>query len=128
MMTAGEAVHDAGQLGEADDLAVPGNIGDMGHADEGQQVMLAHGVERDVPHGDHLVAAGLVEDLDMLGGVGGEAAENLGVHFSHTAGGLLYAGAVGVLPDGQQDFPDGGFDSLQVHFHQPYFYRRYDTL
>ena len=53
---AGEDVHDAGHLGEAEDLAV-GDVGDVGPAEERQQVVLAQRVELDVAHHDHALVA-----------------------------------------------------------------------
>ena len=48
----GEDVHDPGHLGEAQDLAVR-DVGDVGPAEERQQVVLAQRVQLDVAHHDH---------------------------------------------------------------------------
>jgi hypothetical protein len=52
----GEMRHDPGQLGQPED-PVPGEVSDVGHALEGKQVMLAKGVEGDVPDQYQLVVA-----------------------------------------------------------------------
>ena len=56
---AGEQLDDPGQLREADD-PLAGQVADVGDADEGQQVVLAERVERDVPGDDELVVAAVV--------------------------------------------------------------------
>ena len=55
---------DAGQLAQADDLAVR-DVADVGHADERQQVVLAHAVEADVADEHHLVVL-LGEELSQV--------------------------------------------------------------
>ncbi len=52
----GEHVHNARDLGQPQDLAV-GNVGHVGPPEERQQVVLAQGVELDVPHHDHALVA-----------------------------------------------------------------------
>ena len=52
-----ETIDDARDLGEADDRRVR-NVGDVGMAEERQQVVLAQRVQLDVLHGDHLVRFG----------------------------------------------------------------------
>ena len=52
LQPAGEDVHDPRHLGQAEDLAV-GDVGDVGPAEERQQVVLAQRVELDVAHHDH---------------------------------------------------------------------------
>src|SRR5271168_1020643 len=52
--SAGEDVYEAGDLAESNDLPVR-DVGDVGFAKEGKQVMLAHGEELDVLDDDHLV-------------------------------------------------------------------------
>lgn len=47
LKTPGEVLHYPSQFGQPDDPR-SGEIADMGHPFEGQQVMLAQGVERDV--------------------------------------------------------------------------------
>ena len=60
LQAAGEDIDHAGNLGEADDLAI-GDIGDVGLAEEGQQMVLAHGEELDVLDDDHLVVVDVEE-------------------------------------------------------------------
>ena len=52
----GEEVHDAGELGQADD-PLAGQVADVGHAVEREQVVLAQRVEGDRGGHDHLVVA-----------------------------------------------------------------------
>lgn len=72
-------LHDAGQLAQADDLAVR-DIGDVGLAEERQQMVFAHAFEVDVLHEDHFVVffdEGLAEDL---GGVLMQSREQFLIH------------------------------------------------
>jgi hypothetical protein len=53
---AGEDVHDARDLGQTQDLPV-GDVGDVGPAEEREQVVLAHRVELDVANHDHALVS-----------------------------------------------------------------------
>ena len=97
-------VHDAGQLAQADNLAV-GKIRDVGLAEEGQKMMFAHALEADVAHQHHFVVLfdeGLAEHL---GRVGVQSGEHFLVHAGHTLRRFAQALAVGVFADGQEDLP-----------------------
>ena len=54
LQAAGVGLDDAGNLAQAGDLAI-GDVGDVGLADEGQEVVLAGAVELDVLDQDHLL-------------------------------------------------------------------------
>ena len=56
---AGEQLDHPGQLGQAED-PLPGQVADMGDADERQQVVLAHRLHRDRAGDDQLVVSGVV--------------------------------------------------------------------
>ncbi len=62
LQAAGEDIDEAGDFAEADDLAV-GHVGDVRLAEEGKQVMLAHGEELDVLDDDHLVVVDVEESF-----------------------------------------------------------------
>ncbi len=102
------------QLAQADDLAI-GQVGDVGLAQEGEQVMLAHRLEADVPDQDHLIVLDRERLLEQFAGVLVQAGEDLGVHASHPCGRLLQALPVGVLADGDQDLTNGSFDARMIH-------------
>ena len=104
----GEAVDQAGQLGEPGDPAVrPRDVGHVGPPHERDQVVLAQRGERDVADHDHLVVVGGERHLEVVGRILVEPGEELLVHPGHPAGRHLEAVAVGVLADGGQDLPDG---------------------
>ena len=68
------ALDEAGDLREAGDPAVvAGDVGDVRLPAEGDEVVLAHALQRDVAHHDHLVVARLEGDGEVLGGVVVEA-------------------------------------------------------
>ncbi len=87
----------------------------MGDARERQQVVLAEGLHFDVAHEHEFVVVLVEGGLEDLGGVDAQSGEEFGVGAGDAARGLLEAGPVGVLADGDQDLPDGGFDPPQVH-------------
>ena len=63
-----------GQFAQADDPR-PGKVGDVGLAQEGQHVVLAHALEADVPHQDHFIVALGEELLQMPAGIEVQAGE-----------------------------------------------------
>ena len=74
LRAAGELLHHAGELADADNLAAR-QVGHMRPADEGQQVVFAHRMERDIAEDDHLVILLGEVDVQMTGGVLRQAAE-----------------------------------------------------
>ena len=77
----GDGAHDARQLGQAGDMAAGArDVGDVGRADERQQVMLAHRVEGDVAHQHHLVVMVVLHGHEKLAGIGLEAEEDVVPH------------------------------------------------
>ena len=101
----GEHLHDPGELGETDDLAV-GDIGDVGAPEERQQVVLTQRVQLDVPHQDHAVVLLLEQGIahrvhDRKAITAGEPAQRLLKPLRR----LEQALAVGVLTDRGQNVP-----------------------
>ena len=118
LQPAGEAVDQAGQLGQAGDAAVLGrDVGDVGLAEERHQVVLAQRGERDVAHHHHLVVLGREGDLQVAGGVVVQAGEELLVHGGHAVGGGQQAVAAGVLPDGAEQLGHGRPHPFDVDAH-----------
>ena len=66
LQVAGEEVDDPAELREADDLLTR-QIGDLGMAVEGQQVMSTQGLEGDVPDQDQFVVALVVGEGGRIG-------------------------------------------------------------
>ena len=88
----------------------------MRPADEGQQVVLADGIQGDVLDQHQLVVAGaLVEDFQKVFGVCLQPGEDFLVHAGHPGGGFQQALPAGVLAHGLQDFPDGALQALCIH-------------
>jgi hypothetical protein len=99
-----EAIDQPGQLGEADH-ALAGQVGHVCVADEGQHVVLAGGLERDVLEQDQLVVPVHVAERGAqdLRGVLVVAGEQLRPALDHARRGVLQALAVRVVADGPQD-------------------------
>ena len=104
----GVGVDQPGQLRQAGDAAVVvRDVGHVGLADERHQVVLAERVERDVPHHDHLVVAGLEGDVeDARRGRSCSPPKISAYMRGHPCGRALQAVAVGVLADRLEDLAD----------------------
>ncbi len=112
---AGEGIDEAREFAEANDFA-GGDVGDVGLAEEWEQVVLAHGVELDVLDDDHLVVLDVeeraVEDfVDVHAVALGEEGHRL----LHALGGLEQAVAGGVLVVAAKEF---GVDLLGGEFRE----------
>ena len=87
----------------------------MRAADERQQVVLAHGVKRDVSHDDELLVARLVELLaQVTGRVVGDASEQLLARARHAVRRADEPRAVRVLADADEKLADGSLDARSV--------------
>lgn len=69
LKAAGEPVRDPGQLGQTED-ATAREVADVGDAAEGQQVVLAQRLERQVPGQDELVVALVVAERGAVNASG----------------------------------------------------------
>src|SRR5690606_29174004 len=98
----------------------PGEIGDVGLPVERDEVVLAHGVEGDLPdHDDLLVMLVTKGDLEHLAGIGVQAFEHLGVEASHAFGCLQETLPPGVLAQCLDYLPHGLLDTGCVYRHPP---------
>ena len=86
------------------------DVGDVGHAEEGHQVVLAERVEGDVAHQDHLLVGVGPDGHDQGGQVLGLGEDELLVHLGHPARRLEQALAVGVLADPLEEKAGGLLD------------------
>ena len=102
-------------------------IADVGHADERQQVVLAHAVEADVPHQHHFVVLLGEHLLAGAARIEVQPAEQLGVHPRHAGRRFQQPLAIGVLADRGQNLPhrpldprqvDGGIDLIRFFRHE----------
>ena len=108
MEAAGEAIDDAGDLAEADDVAV-GDVADVATSVEGQEMVLAEGVDLDVADDDHVVGGGLEDGAveDLLGCLA-VALREIGHRLGDALGGLLEAFTIGVLAELDEELADEG--------------------
>lgn len=113
----GEDVDQSRELGQPGDLAVGGDVGDVGDPGERQQVVLAGAPHLDVTHQHHLVVAEVEGRGQHLAGVLLQTGEHLAVGPGHPAGGVTQAVAVGILPDPDQDLADRCCHPLLVDRH-----------
>jgi len=113
----GDGVDHPGNGAEPHDR-VPGDVGQVGDAGEGEQVVLADGAEIDVP--DHDDLAELTRpcghgpgphELDL---VHAQPGEQFGVEVGDAPRGRDEARSPGVLADGRQDLGHGRGDSVAV--------------
>jgi hypothetical protein len=104
----------AGQLGQPGDAPLARHIGDVRPADEGQQVVLAHRVERNVPDDDHFVGVALEDLVDLLGGGPADAPEQFREGAGHSGRGLAQAIPIGVLADRLEHHADGPLDLRRI--------------
>ena len=106
-MRRAKASDHAGDLRQADYFFV-GQVGHVGSADDGQQVVFAHAVELDVGHHHHLVVLDVEEGVvEELHGVDGIAEQQLVVHAGDAVGGVPEAVAGGVLADAVENVHNG---------------------
>ena len=111
----GEAIDESGNLRESDHVAAAvRDIGDVRFPDEGDQVMLAQRVHRNVAHHDHLVVVGLEHGGEVLRWLLMKSGTDLRIHPSDPVGGLEQSVAIGILTDRKQDLPDGGGDTFLI--------------
>jgi hypothetical protein len=86
----------------------------VGHAVEGQQVMLAQAGDADVAHQHKLVVVGFERRREHLPRVDPKPGEQLGVRPGDPRRRLAQAVAVGILTHGEQDLPHRLLDPGQV--------------
>ena len=101
----GEHVHDPGHLAYADDPAV-GNVAHVTAAEKGEQVVLAHAEEFDVPHDDHVIGLrfekrAVDHRFQVLGVAPGEKLPAA----VHPSGGLFQPLPFRIFTDLQQKLP-----------------------
>src|SRR5262245_38309881 len=102
----GEYFNDARQLGEADDAAI-GDVGDVGPAEEREQMVLTERIKLDVPHQDHALVVFLEHRVSYRVGyrhlvTAGKPAQRL----LHPFGSLEQTGALRILTQSGQDGVD----------------------
>ena len=110
------AVHQPGQLGQAGDPAVlVRDVGDVGPAEPGHQVVLAHAVHGDVLDHHHLVVVGLEDDLQVVAR-DPPAARRRSPRTCGPPGGACprRPSRSGSSPMASEDLPDGALDAGQV--------------
>src|SRR5690606_31718025 len=90
------------------------DVGHVGLAEEGQQVMLADRVEGDVPNDHHLFVADIEEDADLVFEAAPDTREHLTVGRRDPAGRVLESRPLGVFTDRFQDHAYRGFDLAVV--------------
>ncbi len=99
----GESLHQPRQLRQAGHPP-PGQVGDVGLAVEGDEMVLAQRVEGDVlHHHDLLVVLVAEEGVHLLGRVPVDALQDFGVVARHPLGGVGQALTVGILAHRLQD-------------------------
>jgi len=116
LRAAGEAVNGAGEFTEADDLAARGEVGDVGFAEEGQEVMLAEAVELDIAEDDGAITLLVKLALQVKGGVFAQAGAHFAEGASNAPGGIEEAVAGRVLAEGDEEFADGALDASGVEW------------
>ena len=110
---------DPRQLREADDPVLR-HVGDVGPAEEGQQVVRADRVERDVGHRDHpLVALGVRERAQLGGPPGAKAREQLAEGPRHAALGPLEVRVLHVEAQALERRPEVRGGPLERELAQP---------
>jgi hypothetical protein len=106
----GEELHDACELGESED-SVPREVPDVGDALEGQHVVLAEGVERDVSGEDEFVVALVVRER---GEAEGSRREHLGIGGCDAPRCLAGVLVLGVLTECHEEVGDRSLRGIQV--------------
>ena len=104
-------IDNARDFAEPDNLAIR-DVGDMGAADERQQMMLAQAVILDIVDDDHIGVFDMEDGVvDQLDGVGRIAADQLSPGFGDARWRFQQAFAVGLLADGIQQVENGALYS-----------------
>ena len=101
------------QFGEAHDLAIR-DVSYVRLPDERQEVMLAHRVERYIPHEHHLVVIFLEARTQQQGRVHTKSRKEELVRPGEAFRSTLQALSVGILANGGEYLPDGAFDPGHV--------------
>ena len=111
-----KGVHKARELRQPADAPVGRrDVRHMRHAEERHEMVLAHGVERDVAHEHHLLVMLVKRRLEVLGGVFHKAREHLLVHLRHALWRLEQPFPIRVLAHALQDEAHARFDLRSVH-------------
>ena len=85
----------------------PGDVADVGDTVEGDQVVLARRVHRDVAHQDEFLVPFVEGGVEHLVGICEQSAEHLAVGARDPRRGVAQPLTLGVLADGDQQFPYG---------------------
>ena len=114
----GEGVDHGGQTAEADH-PVARQVGQVGAADERQQVVLADGAEREVAHEHELPRGRADRDRvpQVVERVDAEPGEVLAVGLGDASRGRLQAGPGDILADRGKELNDRGLDPRPVDCH-----------
>ena len=111
-----EHVHQARELRQSANAPVGRrDVGHVRHAEKRHQVVLAHGVERDVAHQHHFLVVLVERGGEVLGRVLLQTREHLLVHARHARRRLAQALAVGVLAHPFQNEPHPRLYFRSVH-------------
>src|SRR5262249_35291337 len=106
---------EARKLGQAGDPPVHArDVANVCDTTEGQQVVFAQREQLDVTYEGQLLVAGLEGGGEHVGRVDPQAGEELRIGPGHPRGRTPQAVAVGILPERDQDLPDGALDARQV--------------
>ena len=120
LQTGRSRAHQPHHLRQAGDLAVlGGDVGHVDHPEEGDEVVLAHGMEVDVAHQHHLLMAVRGHGHDYRGQVVGVGGDDLAEHVGHATGRADQALALRVFPDPLEKQTDGLLDLVAVHGPEP---------
>lgn len=85
----GQDIHKTDYVAETGDPILTGYIGQMNLAEEGQEMMLADGVEGHIFYEDHLVLVGCGIDFKYLAWIASQPGEDLRQHPRHRLRGML---------------------------------------
>ena len=110
---ASEDIDSTGDLADADDTPF-GHVTDVGLAVEGQEVMLAKAVERDVLEDNHLFVGFLKPGCENRKGVLEQPREQLGVHLGDALRRVQQTFTARIFSDSVDDLARGGDDTLMV--------------
>jgi len=99
--TAGNGLNDPRQFGKTGQSILLGDVGNVSLPIKGQEMMLAHGIKRDIPEDDHLIMALGRENRHYIPGVKTDAGKNFLIHFGDAFWGVFQSFPFRVLPNGQ---------------------------